>query len=87
MDEDTLRELWARAAQGLALETLLFALLSELERSGVLNAAAFARMFDQAEDTLTATAMKLGSKAPPNYGTDALQVIEQIRAQFGVPKS
>jgi len=87
VDDDVLQELWARASQGLALETLLFSLFSELQRSGVLDAAAFSRVFDQAEDTLTATALKLGKQAPPKYSTGALQIVEQIRTEFGLPKN
>lgn len=86
MDPIIERELWARAAQGLALENVLFSLLSELERSGILDAAAFRRLFDQAEDALTATAMKLSSQAPPEYATGALQIVEQMRSEFGVSK-
>jgi hypothetical protein len=87
MDPIVERELWAQAAKGLALENLLFSLLSELQRSGVLDAAAFGRLLDQAEEALTATAMKLGSQAPPEYGTGALKIVEQIRANFGLPKT
>jgi hypothetical protein len=50
MDADVRQELWARAAQGIALENVLCSLLSELERSRILDAAAFTRLFDQAED-------------------------------------
>src|SRR5262249_23916251 len=49
----------------------LFSLISELERFGILDAAAFRRLFDQAEDALTVTAMKLGSQAPPEFCTGA----------------
>ena len=87
MDPVVEHELWARAAQALAMESLLFSLLSELQRSGVLDSAAFGRLFDQNEDTLTATAMKLGSQAPPEYGAGALKIVEQIRANFGLPKT
>ena len=64
--------------KALLLENVLFSLLSE--RSGILDAAAVRRLFDQAEDTLTATAMKLGSQAPPEFCTGALQIVEQMRS-------
>jgi len=64
----------------------LFSPLSEQELSGILDAAAFRRLFNQAEDTLTATAMKLGSQAPPEFCTGALQIAEQMRSEFGVAK-
>jgi hypothetical protein len=84
MDDDVSRELWARATQGLAIETLLFALLSELQRSGVLDAGTFSRLFDQAEDICTATALKLGPQAPPEYATGALKIVSEIRTQLSL---
>jgi hypothetical protein len=84
MDEDVSRELWAQAATGLALETLLFSLLLALQRSRVLDTAALARLFDQAEDTCTATALKLGPQAPPEYATGALKIVTELRSQLGL---
>ena len=85
MDDPTIRaELERLSANGLALETLLFTLMSETQRSRLLDDAALARVFDQADDTLTATAMKLGNQAPPEYITRALKMVQEFRSGFGL---
>ena len=76
-------ELERLGANGLALETLLFALMSEIQRSRLLDGAALTRVFDQADDTLTATALNLGAQAPPEYITRALKAVEEFRSEFG----
>src|SRR5262249_35053554 len=48
MDDDVRREFEAQAAQILALETVLFCLLCELQRSEQLSNAALNSLFDQA---------------------------------------
>jgi hypothetical protein len=62
MDDDVRRELEAQGARLLALETVLFCLLCELQRPGQLSNAALNRLFDQADDTLTAVTLQLGSQ-------------------------
>jgi len=87
MDKETRREFEATiGAQRLAMEVILFSLFSELERLGVLTQPSLQRIFDQADDTLIASALQLGDKAPPEYVTRAMQIVEQIRAQLGIPK-
>jgi hypothetical protein len=33
---------------------------------------------------MKSTGSKLGSQAPPEYSTNALKIVEQIRTQFGL---
>ena len=87
-DDSTIREeLEKLGANGLALETLLFALMSEIQRSRLLDGAALTRVFDQADDTLTATALNLGAQAPPEYITRALKAVEEFRSEFGLSET
>jgi len=84
MDKDVRDEFEKQGSHGLALEQLLFALMSEIQRSHLLAEAALSRVFDQAEDALTATALHLGAQSPPEYVTRALKIVTEIRSEFGL---
>jgi hypothetical protein len=88
MDPVVQRELRAQAAKGLALENLLLSLFFELQRSGVLNIPAFGRVFDHTEDIITNLVMPFGGpKGAPEYCTEALTLVEELRVRFGLPKA
>lgn len=88
MDEDSRREFEAQGAQLMAIETVLFALLSELQRIRRLGDRSLHNVFDQAEDTITAAATaKNASQAPQGYHAKALKIVTEIRAQLGLGKA
>jgi hypothetical protein len=87
MDDDVRRELEVQGAQILALETVLFCLLCELQRSEQLSSAALNSLFDQADDTLTAVTLQLGNQMPPEFVTRAMKILERIRPNLCLAKS
>ena len=72
MDYD--KEINRLAAETLALQTLLVALLSRLDPNAV------ATTFDDAANFLENLAIKFGRAASPDHVVKALEIVERLRA-------
>jgi hypothetical protein len=69
-------------AETLALQVLLFSLLSGLARVGAGGPQFGEQVFDHAIEFCTALAMRLGKFASPEHTGGAICILEQLRAQF-----
>lgn len=77
---NTLRgEINALAAETLALQTILIALLKTVQGAGLLSGAAIDGSFNNAVEFLIANQMRLGKSAALSHTAGAVRVAEDLR--------